>query len=179
MAVRSKRLKALSNLVNELTDRDMKVKKDLQLFEDFFENFPIPVSMWSITKDGVVSNQIGSSFVDGQPKCLDSFFECPVLNKQTSDAHKKALKGKKSQQFIRKKEKVFYVSIVPRKNSKEEVTGVSGIAWDVTSNTTILESLESILGLTEDNPDALKNAKVIAKTAIKSSRIKSLVPEKN
>ena len=70
------------------------------------------------------------------------------------------------------------MSIVPRKNNEEEVTGVSGIAWDVTSNTTILESLESILGLTEDNPEALKDAKAIAKTAIKSSRIKSLVPEK-
>ena len=178
MAVRSKRLKALSVLVDELTDRDIKVKKDLQLFEDFFENFPIPVSMWSVTIEGIVTNQIGSSFVDGHPKCLESFFECPNLNKQTSDAHNKALKGQKTQQFIRKEEKVFYVSVVPRKNTNEEVVGVSGIAWDVTSNTTILESLESILGLTEDNSEALNEAKAIAQNAIKASRIKNLVPEK-
>lgn len=178
MAVRSKRLKALSVLVDKLSDRDLKVKKDIQLFEDFFENFPIPVSMWSITKDGTVINQIGSSFIEGSPTCLEEFFKCPALNKETSSAHKKAFSGVKSQQFIQKAGKVFYVSIVPRTDDGERVTGVSGIAWDVTSNTTILESLESILGLTEDNPESLQLAKTIAKKAISSSRIKSLVPEK-
>ena len=46
---KSKGLERLHSLVDELSDRDDQLKRDMRLFEEFFETFPIPVTMWSVS----------------------------------------------------------------------------------------------------------------------------------
>ena len=72
-------LNRLKSLVGELTDRDVKLKQDMQLFEDFFENFPIPVTMWAVAKDGNVISHRGNGIICDESDTLDDLFLCPVL----------------------------------------------------------------------------------------------------
>ena len=56
-----KTIDRIRNLVDNLSDRDVQLKSDSRLFEDFFKNFPIPVTMWSLDIDGNIISKKGSA----------------------------------------------------------------------------------------------------------------------
>ena len=64
----------LRSLVNELSDRDDQLKKDMRLFEEFFETFPIPVTMWSISREKAILSKRGNGFVAHEADCLENLF---------------------------------------------------------------------------------------------------------
>jgi len=169
-------LNRLKSLVGELNDRDSKLKQDMQLFEDFFENFPIPVTMWSVTREGAVTSQRGNGLICENASDLESMFECPVLQELCIKAHEEAFQGAPVQHFTSKEEKMYYVSIVPRKTDSGDITGVSGIAWDITSNTSMLSILEDIQKLSQNKKgSSFRKIFALAQKALSSSRIRELM----
>ena len=174
-----KRLKALRTIVEDLSDRDVRIKQDLQLFGDFFKNFPLPVTMWSVSKEGNVISQRGNGLICGASTSLEDLFLCPVVKGMCLEAHELALKGESVQQFVTQEKNIFYVSIVPRRLDNKEIVGVAGIAWDITSNAVILSILEDIQKLSEEKQVDTKKIRRLATKGLKSSRLKMLIQEKD
>ena len=175
-------LELLRGLVEDLSDRDVKIKRDMRLFEEFFLNFPIPVTIWAITKEGSVISQRGNGLICEDAECLETLF---LGNKNRSvcvDMHRDALVGNPRQELITHNRRVFYTSVVPRRNEAGEISGVAGLAWDVSPNYTMIKHLEDIQSITEDKPGVLeKDTKAInskAKKALSQSRLYKLIKVK-
>jgi hypothetical protein len=165
----------LRSLVNELSNRDDQLKKDFQLFEDFFDNFPIPVTMWSITKDKTIVSQRGNGFACQKARSLDEMFLCPIIKEISLERHEKALQGEKVDYFVKTDQKVYFARLVPRKNDVGEISGVSGIAWDVTSNAIMLACVENIHSVTHGRRGQYKEIHKIASKALASSSLRLLL----
>lgn len=169
------RLTRLKVLVEELTDRDDQLKKDFQLFEEFFDNFPIPVTMWSISKDKTIVSQRGNGFACHEAESLDAMFMCPQIKEESLIHHEKALMGQKVDYFVKTEDKVYYAKLVPRVDENESITGVSGIAWDVTSNAVMLSCIEDIHDLTKGRRGQYKEIHGVASKALTASRLRNLL----
>jgi len=97
------------------------------------------------------------------------------VKKVCIDAHREALKGSPVQQIIKNNDRVYYVSIIPRRNDAEEISGVLGLSWDITSNHVILENLNDILNISSSKKDDdYQLIKDLAESSIKTSRLNSL-----
>jgi len=174
-----KNFNRLHELVNELSDRDQQLKKDMKLFEEFFDTFPVPVTMWSITKEHVVVSQRGNGFISPGAKNLCDLFDCPNVKNESLENHEKALAGDVVSYFVKTDHSVHYVKLVPRTNEAKQIIGVSGIAWDVTVNAIMLSCLEDIHSMTLKRRGDYKNINSISKRALSVSRLKQLleIPE--
>ena len=169
-------LSTLKQLVDELTDRDVKVKRDVQLFEEFFSNFPIPVTIWAISSEGTVISQKGNGLVCPDASCLETLFLGNKNKDLCVDMHKDALTGKSRQEIVTHNRKMYYTSVVPRRNDQGEVSGVAGLAWDVSPNYTIIKHLEEIQSLTESSLEDVSSSltrkvRDKAKKALSESRL--------
>ena len=180
------RLNALKSLVGQLSDRDVKIKRDVRLFEDFFENFPIPVTMWAVSKEGTVVSQRGNGLVCKDAACLDTLFGNLSNKKDMIEMHQKAIEGETAQKIVGSDDQKYYMSVIPRRNESGEVTGAAGLAWNVTSNLTMIVLLEEIQKSSRDilkgdlkgNP---KVEKILKDTeeALASSRLVKWMEEQN
>jgi transcriptional regulator with PAS, ATPase and Fis domain len=166
----------LKSLVNELSDRDDQLKKDFQLFEEFFDNFPVPVTMWSITKDKTVISQRGNGFACQKADSLEEMFICPVIKEMSLEKHEIALQGEKVDYFVKTDEKLYFAKLVPRENNNK-ITGVTGIAWDVTSNAIMLSCIENIYDITLGRRGLYKEIHQTANKALVASRLRKLLDE--
>ena len=167
---RRKSIQKLQTLCDELNDRDDQIKKDLQLFDEFFSNFPIPVTLWSVDTKHQVLSKRGKSLACQAATSLENMFQCEKIQQLSLAKHEEAMKGNTVSYFVESDDKAFWVKLVPRKNDEGVMTSVVGIAWDITSNTTMLASLEQI-ALEND----VKKANELAKKAISVSRLKPLL----
>ena len=168
-------LKAIRDLVENLSDRDIKIKRDIRLFEEFFENFPIPVSIWTISSEGTVVSQRGNGLICQDGKCMETLFDNFGQKDNLIEAHKSALKGKNFQSLVEHKEKMFYVSVVPRRDDQDNISGVIGLAWDVSPNNEMLKSLEKIISMSSNTDDEVsQEIKKEATKALTSSRLYNL-----
>ena len=174
---RINRLTRLKSLVEELSDRDDQLKKDFQLFEDFFDNFPIPVTMWSITKDKTVVSQRGNGFACQKAESLETMFMCPHIRDISLEHHTKALKGEKVDYFVKTEDSVYYAKLVPRIDESNNISGVSGIAWDVTGNAVMLSCIEDIHDLTRGRRGQYKEIHGVAARALKASRLRLMLDD--
>ena len=170
-------LSDLKSLVEELTDRDAKLKRDFRLFEDFFEHFPIPVGMSSASCDGKIITTKDKCFFCEKPALVEDLFECLDITDQIKSAHEAALKGESTKALIENDDYCFYVAIVARRDETDSVIGVSGIVWDVSSNRFILDTLMKIKNVTEDNSGSLEDIGKLASTAISKSRLMKLIDQ--
>tara|TARA_Y100000310_G_C20409669_1_gene681320 strand:- start:127 stop:669 length:543 start_codon:yes stop_codon:yes gene_type:complete len=161
----------LRQLVNELGDRDDKLKNDFQLFEAFFENFPIPVTMWMLSKDKHVISQRGNGFMVQEAITLEDMFICPVVKERCLEYHEIALRGNKAEYFIDTDNTQYYVKLVPNFGDDDDVISITGIAWDITTNMKMLECLDKILHLSEDNDEISE----IARDGLEVSRLKKML----
>jgi hypothetical protein len=167
----------LRSLVDELSNRDDQLKKDFQLFEDFFENFPIPVTMWSISRDKTVISQRGNGFACKEADSLEDLFLCPTVKTMSLEKHEEALMGERVDYFIRTDEFVFYAKLVPRVDDEGNISGVSGVAWDVTSNAIMLACLEDIHEQTQGRRGQYKTINSTAEKALKVSRLRRMLDD--
>tara|TARA_Y100000310_G_C20431979_1_gene691931 strand:+ start:59 stop:532 length:474 start_codon:yes stop_codon:yes gene_type:complete len=154
------------------------MKNDMEMFEGFFDNFPIPVTMWIIFKDGTVVSQRGNGIVCTEANSIEDLFECPILKNMSIAAHERALMGEPTQYLARNENQIYYVSLVPRKND-DIVTHVSGIAWDITSNAIMLAAIEKIVEITTGRRGAYKEINSLANRAVLASRLKEFVENEN
>lgn len=169
-------LSRLRELCEELNDRDSQLKKDIQLFDGFFNNFPIPVTMWSIGKDHTILSKRGNAFTCHEASSLEEIFKCPMIREQSITKHESALQGNTVSYFVEDSGNVYWTRLVPRKNDKEEVIGVIGLAWDVTTNAIMLASLENILSIAEGS-GSLDEIKAEAQRGFSCSRLRKMFDE--
>ncbi len=181
MAVNNKKsrstLKELRSLVDNLNDRDMKLKREFRLFEDFFEHFPLPVSMWSASQAGEILSIKDKGFFCKDPKDIKNLFKCEKIKDVICKDHKGAFEGNNCQRLIANEENTYYVSIVPRRDDLDNIIGVSGIAWDVSSNIDMINILKEIKKLSEDKSITLEDIAEKAKTGLSKSRLMNLLKE--
>jgi len=168
-------LQRLRSLVGELSDRDEQMKKDVQLFEEFFESFPIPVTMWSITQEKAILSKRGNGFVHHEASSLDDLFLCPKVKELSIEKHNEALQGKSVDYFAKSDTHVFYVKLLPRYDSKNVICGVTGVSWDVTSNAVILSCLEDIFDFTKERRGDYKKLNEMSGKALAASRLRKLL----
>jgi len=169
-------LRRLRELCTELIDRDDQLKKDLSLFDGFFNNFPIPVTMWSIGKDHTVLSKRGNAFTCQQAKTLEELFKCPMIREQSIEKHEQALGGDTVSYFVEESNHVYWTRLVPRQDDDGSITGVVGIAWDVTTNAIMLSSLENIVSLINDG-SSCEEIKKEALRGLDCSRLKKMFDE--
>ena len=164
----------LRELCNELNDRDEGIKRDLKLFEEAFINFPVPVVMWTINKDGLVLSKRGNALINDDAKNLSEMFKCEVLRDLSLEKHHEALEGITTTYFAEFAGSTYYTRLIPRKDSGI-VQGVIGVAWDVTSNIIMLRCLESIQDHLEQGnyEEALSDSK----KAISASRLRIILEQ--
>jgi hypothetical protein len=170
----SSNINRLKVLVDELSDRDTQMRKDHDLFEDFFENFPLPVTIWSVTKEHAVVSQRGNDFACRKATTLDEMFQCPTIKKASLKYHELALGGKKVDYMVTVGDNVYYAKLVPSFDDNGGVVGVTGIAWNVTSNATMLTCVEQIAEATAGRRGGYKQIHEIANKALATSRFKLL-----
>tara|TARA_R110002060_G_scaffold25137_8_gene34298 strand:+ start:7691 stop:8227 length:537 start_codon:yes stop_codon:yes gene_type:complete len=176
---KSKNLEKLYDLVGGLCDRDTQLKRDMQLFESFFDSFPIPVTMWSVTKEKAVISQRGNGFICSKASCLEELFSCPIIRDKSLVNHEKALRGETTSYFVQTDKTVHYVKLVPRRNDTNEISGVSGIAWDVTVNAVLLSCLEDINDMTSGKRGMYKEIHDISSRAMSASHLRNLLAQED
>ena len=172
---RRQRLAKLKTLVESLHDRDEQLKRDLKMFDNFVESFPLPVTMWSINKDHAVLSNRGTAFGCGQKgvKSLEEMFECDTIRKDAIDKHEAALKGEPQAYFVHDGQHIYYTRLVPRSDADDNIFGVVGIAWDVSSNAIMISKLEDIVEAVEIGDLAV--IKKSAEDALAVSRLRKLL----
>ena len=172
------RLTKLRELVESLHDRDEQLKRDLKMFENFIESFPVPVTMWSINKEHVVLSKRGGAFSCNEQGInnLEDIFKCPDIRKDSVEKHEAALLGSPQSYFIQDNQHIYYTRLVPRPDDKGNVLGVVGIAWDVSSNAIMSSKLEDIVQLVESGKD-LSAIKRAAEDALSVSRLRKLLSQ--
>ena len=179
-----KRLDAIRKLVDNLSDRDLEAKRDMRLFEEFFLNFPIPVTIWAVTKEGSVMSQRGNGIICENASCIETLFTDENQKDFCLDAHKSALSGKPAQDLVDCGEKMFYMSVAPRRDEEGNVSGAAGLAWDVTPNYHIMRALEEIESIAESVDDdhegdsSVRSILKLAKDALNNSRLSKIIDSK-
>ncbi len=168
-------LTRLHSLVNELSDRDDQLKRDMKLFEEFFETFPIPVTMWSISLEKSLLSKRGNGFVCHEASCLNDLFICPKVRELSIEKHEQALLGNKIDYFAKSEDAVFYVKLLPRYDERKKICGVTGVSWDVTANAVILSCLEDIHQMTDSRRGDYKKINEKSQKALSSSRLRKLL----
>lgn len=168
------RISKIRLLVDSLSDRDNKLKQDMKMFESFFENFPIPVTMWTISRDLTVMSQRGNGMACEDANTIEDLFSCPIIKDISLEAHEKAFQGEALQYMAHSENELFYVSLVPTVYDGE-VSQVSGIAWNITSNAIMLASLENIEKLTSGKRGLHKEVFKEATRALSASRLRKLM----
>ena len=83
----------------------MKIKREFRLFEDFFDHFPLPVSMWSSTLDGRITSIKDKGFFCTGAEQVKGLFDCKVLKESVLSDHKKVITGQNTQSLLKKDEK--------------------------------------------------------------------------
>ena len=137
-------------LVDSLEDRDKALKQDHNLFEKFFENFPIPVSMWSVNAEGKVLSCKGNGFLNEIAKTEDDLFVCDQVAGKIEAAKSECKDFKEL--FIETDDATYFAKILTRRDG-EDIIGTMGMAWDVSSNITILGSLSKIIEIANTTGD--------------------------
>ena len=171
--MRGDSLLKLRELVDDLSDRDEQLKRDVSAFNDFFEHFPVPVTVWSTNRNGDVLTCKGNAIQCIDTTCVEKMFECPHLTDHVVQAHKQARDGKTVSFMIESGDPIFYVHVVPKLDSQDQFAGAMGLAWDITSNVAMLgHASNSLSYFSEGN---LELGLDLLKEAVVSSRLRSMI----
>ena len=169
-------LQRLRQLCTQLNDRDVQIKKDIELFEEFFDNFPIPVTIWSVGSDHSLLSKRGDTFPVPGATTLEEIFRCPEMRKQSIEKHELALGGDTVSYFVEDSGCLYWTKLVPRLNKDQSIAGVVGISWDVTANSTMLSTLENIVDMTQDGTP-LDDIRKEAIKGLTCSRLKKMLEQ--
>tara|TARA_R100000808_G_scaffold25097_1_gene61926 strand:+ start:53798 stop:54361 length:564 start_codon:yes stop_codon:yes gene_type:complete len=172
----NKNIEKLRRLCDQLNDRDDQLKRDFRMFEDFFSNFPVPVTMWFIGKDHTVLSKHGNAFTCQSPATLEEMFECPELRDESIKRHEQAFNDEVVTYFVKYETKLFWCKLVPRK-VENNIAGILGIAWDITSNSIMLHNIQKAKEII-DNSGNTHSAAAALQDALDASRLRKLLKER-
>ena len=163
----------LREIVDDLSDRDEQLKRDVSAFNDFFEHFPVPVTIWSTNRNGDILTCKGSAIPCVDSTCIEKMFECQHLTKHIVQAHNQALEGKTVSFMIESGDPIFYVHVVPKLDALDNFAGAMGLAWDITSNVAMLGHASSSLSHFSQGNHA--QGIDLLKEAVTSSRLRAMI----
>ena len=161
----------LRTLVDSLEDRDKALKQDHNLFEKFFENFPIPVSMWSVNSEGKVLSCKGNGFLNEIAKTEDDLFVCDKIAGKIEEAKSECKDVKEL--ILETDESTYFAKVLTRKDG-DDIIGTMGMAWDISSNVTLLGSLIRVRDVANSTGD-IEEMKKWAENGIAASRMRVLI----
>jgi hypothetical protein len=164
------RIKKLKSLVDDLSDRDIQLKLDARLFEDFFINFPIPVTIWSLDENGEILSKRGNTIVKDCGTCIKNMF-LEEYSEDFKKYHSQAYGGKNVAFFSKLKDNTYYTRLVPRMTELGKIIGVSGISWDITNSYNTLDILKNI---NEESNNKIPNTEKIKKLSSKAIEISTI-----
>lgn len=185
MANKKENLFKLRELVEELNDRDTKIKSDLKMFESVFDNFPIPVYFWTVDIDGkLYSKKISGGedsweLVNREAESVREMFSCPNLQNEINIRWDAAVSGE-SQNFISNTGECYlFTRMMPLAGESKKVERITGLSWDISSNFKIMNNLEEIFDITELAPRIQHKDKVrkLAREALDASRLRKIVKQ--
>jgi hypothetical protein len=133
--------------------------------------------MWSIGKDHSVLSVRGDGYTCSKASTLEEMFECPRLRDQTIEKHEQALRGEAVSFFVENEGRVYWTKLVPRMNEFDDVVGVVGVSWDVTSNAVMIHCLEEVIKMLEEKKDP-GEILPIAKRGLSASRLRKMLDDK-
>ena len=174
----NERLFRLKNLVEELSNRDEKIKEDLNLFEEVFDTFPVPVVFWSVNLEGEFFSKklsCGDAWTVLNHDCLNvsSFYKCENMQGQFDEHFSKVSDGQPASFLTNSEDIYIWHRLIPRKVD-DNVTSILGLSWDVTSNHYMLSTLKKIQSVSKDKPE-LSEIKNLADEGVSSSRLNKLL----
>jgi hypothetical protein len=130
--------------------------------------------MWSIDPNFNLISKRGNCFSLEDSKSIETMFECDILGGKFVEKHKEAMTGIPVSYFIENDDKLFWAKLVPHRSEDESITGVIGIAWDVTSNAIMMRAFESIIHEVDNGCDK-KTIRSDAFHALNVSRLRVLL----
>ena len=142
-----KNLEKLRALTEELTVRDEKRLRELELYQSFFNSIPVKTFVWSVdinlnikvkNKNPLKDDCVAALLPNGTIK---DAFSCKKMNSINIKMHKSALAGNNELYLCRENEITFLTSLIPVGKGKDIV--VYGCSWDVTNIVKILTALGS------------------------------------
>tara|TARA_B100000941_G_C28466874_1_gene534088 strand:+ start:834 stop:1379 length:546 start_codon:yes stop_codon:yes gene_type:complete len=174
----NERLFRLKNLVEELSNRDQKIKEDLNLFEEVFDAFPVPVVFWSVNLEGDFFTKklsCGDAWTALNHDCenISDFYRCSTMQEQFNGHFSKMSEGIASSFLTSSGDTYIWHRVVPRKD-RGGINSILGLSWDVTSNHYMLSTLKKIQNVSKDKPE-LSEIKLLADEGVSSSRLNKLL----
>ncbi len=166
-------LTKLRQLVDDLSDRDEQLKRDVAAFNDFFEHFPVPVTIWSTNRNGNVLTCKGTAIPCVDSSCIEKMFACSHLTDHIIQAHEKAREGQTVSFMIESGDPIFYVHVVPKLDALDNFAGAMGLAWDITSNVAMLGHASN--SLSHFDKGDLDHGIELLKEAVTSSRLRAMI----
>jgi hypothetical protein len=185
VANKKENLFKLRELVEELSDRDNKIKSDLHMFESVFDNFPIPVYFWTVNPDGkLYSKKISGDeksweIINREAECVKDMFACPNVQRDIDIRWDAAISGE-SQNFISNTGECYlFTRMMPLIGKNKTIEGITGLSWDISSNFKIMNNLKEIHDITGLSPRIQHKDKVrkLAEEALDASRLRKIVKQ--
>ena len=134
--------------------------------------------MWSIDAAGRVLSKRGNTIIHKESNELESLFH-EEYSEDFLKSHYKTLKGENAAFFSSVNSGAYYTRLISHKDMSGEITGLTGVSWDITSNFSIMKSLEQIINIASSKDSDPSEIIKVAKSALESSRIKKLLEEAN
>ena len=123
--------------------------------------------MWSVNAEGKVLSCKGNGFINDIAKTEDDLFVCDEIacKINTAKDEKKDVK----EMFIETEDSTYFAKILTRRDG-EDVIGTIGMAWDVSSNITMLGTLSKILDIELQKKEPDQNVIDLTTNPISCSR---------
>lgn len=167
----------LKSLVDDLTDRDLRLKEETKLLDYVFSDFPIPILVWSVDLDGEIKALRGNSILNPDAECEDELFDDRKARKALEECKKDSnnMDQGSSYRLFDTEGKVYYMSVTRRFAQSGKEIGYIGMAWDITSNALMLRNMQDILIEAVDGDCSKEKISELASEAVRNSKLMRLI----
>lgn len=167
----------LKSLVDDLTDRDLRLKEETKLLDYVFSDFPIPILVWSVDLDGEIKALRGNSILNPSAECEDQLFKDKKARKALEECKKDSKNPDldNSYRLFDTGGKVYYMSVTRRFAQSGKEIGYIGMAWDISSNALMLKNMQAILIEAVDGDCSKEKITELASEAVKNSKLMRLI----
>jgi hypothetical protein len=127
--------------------------------------------MWSVNAEGKVLSCKGNGFLNEIAKTEDDLFVCDQVAGKIKAAKSECKDVKEL--IVETEESTYFAKIITRKDG-DDIIGTMGMAWDVSSNITLLGSLVRIRDIVQAE-GSIEEIKKWAENGIAASRMRALI----
>ena len=128
--------------------------------------------MWSVNAEGKVLSCKGNGFLNDIAKTEDDLFVCNDVAAKIENA--KSEQKDIKELFLETDDATYFAKILTRREGNT-IIGTMGMAWDVSSNITMLGTLIKIMEIESQKDEANPEVMKLLTNAIGCSRLRVLV----